>query len=85
MTTIKTAISLEENLFHQADQLAAELALSRSRLIALALRRLIDDYETKMLVQRLDEAYANGPTEEDQLWVERAAVLYAETLEDEGW
>jgi hypothetical protein len=85
MTTIKTAVSIEEGLFHQADELAQELQLSRSRLISLALERLLRDYETKKLVQKLNEAYADGPTEEDQLWLEHMGRLYAETLEEEEW
>ena len=85
MTTIKTAVSIEEKLFRQADELAGELQMSRSRLMSLALERLIRDYETKRLVEKLNEVYGNGPTEEDKLWLENIAALYAETLEEEEW
>ncbi len=36
MTSIKTAISLEESLFKQAEDLARELQIPRSHLYALA-------------------------------------------------
>lgn len=85
MTTIKTAISIEEGLFHRADELAEELELSRSRLVALALERLIFYYETRKLVEKLNESYADGPTEEEQIWLDRMAAVYAETLEEEEW
>ncbi len=85
MTTIKTAVSLDEDLFCQANKLAEELRVSRSRLVSLALEHLIRDYETKKLVEALNEAYRDGPTEEEKLWTEGMAVLYAETLEEEEW
>ncbi len=85
MSTVKTAISLEEGLFRQAEELAHELQVSRSRLVALALEQLIHDYETKRLVEKLNEVYATGPDEEERLWAERMGKLYAETLEEEEW
>ena len=38
---MKTAISLPDSLFRQADQMAAELSISRSRLVAMALEEFI--------------------------------------------
>ena len=85
MTTIKTAVSIEENLFRQADELAGELHVSRSRLVSLALERLIRDYETKKLVEKLNEVYGDGPTKEDEQWLEMARQAYVETLGNEKW
>lgn len=85
MTTIKTAVSIEESLFKQADELAGELQVSRSRLVSLALERLIKDYETKRLMERLNEVYADGPPEEDEQWLEMARQAYVETLRDGQW
>ena len=42
MTSIKTAISLDRSLFEQADALAQAMNTSRSGLIALALKELIE-------------------------------------------
>ena len=85
MTTIKTAVSIEVDLFNQADELAEELQVSRSRLVSMALERLIKDYQTKKIVDKLNEVYADGPTEEDRFWMEQMAKVYAETLEEEEW
>ncbi len=85
MTIIKTAVSIEKDLFDQAEDLAEELKVSRSRLVTMALERLIRDYQTKKLVEKLNEVYADGPTEEEKFWLEQMANVYAETLEDEEW
>jgi len=83
MTSIKTAVSIEENLFNQAEDLAEELQVSRSRLVSMALEHLIRDYQTKRLVEKLNEVYADGPTEEEKFWLDQMARVYAETLEEE--
>ncbi len=85
MTTIKTAVSIEEGLFHRADKLAAELQLSRSGLVALALERFIVQYDTKRIVEILNEVYADGLTEEEQQTMAGMRRLQAELLEDEQW
>ena len=85
MSTIKTAVSIEESLFRRADELAGELQVSRSRLISIALERLIREYETKRLMEKLNEVYADGPTKEDEQWLEIARQAYVETLGDEKW
>lgn len=85
MTTIKTAVSIEENLFNQADELAEELQVSRSGLVSMALERLIRDYQTKKLVERLNEVYADGLDEEEQLAMEGMRRLQADLLVDEEW
>lgn len=85
MTTIKTAVSIEESLFYQADELAEELQVSRSRLVSMALERLIREFQTKKIVDKLNEVYADGPTEEEKFWLDQMAKVYAETLEEEEW
>ena len=85
MSTIKTAVSIEEKLFHQAEELAEELQVSRSRLVSLALSAFIERYETQKIVAKLNEVYANGPTGEDEEWLEAARQTYLEVIGDEQW
>lgn len=85
MTTIKTAVSIEEKLFKRADELAGELQMSRSGLVSLALERFIVDYDTRRLVEILNEEYADGLTEEEQQTMAGMHRLQAELLEDEQW
>jgi metal-responsive CopG/Arc/MetJ family transcriptional regulator len=85
MTTIKTAVSIEKELFNQAEDLAEELQVSRSGLVTMALERLIRDYQTKKLVEKLNEVYADGLDEEEQLAMEGMRRLQADLLVDEEW
>jgi len=85
MTTIKTAVSIEENLFNQADELAGELNVSRSRLVSMALERLIRDHQTKMIVEKLSEVYADGLTEEERQTMAGMRRLQANLLVDDEW
>ena len=68
MGVVKTAISLQENLFQQMEQLAGDLNLSRSSLIAIALQEFIERHENKRLLDQLNAAYEDDPqTEEVEL------------------
>lgn len=60
MTTIKTAVSLPESLFEQAETLADELRISRSRLFTLAVEAFVQRYENERLLASLNEAYGDG-------------------------
>lgn len=65
MATVKTAISLEDTLFAKIDDLAKELNLSRSRLIALAAEAYVEQYQNQRLLDAINNAYDND-TEEDR-------------------
>jgi len=51
MATIKTAISLEDALFRQAEGLARRMKVSRSRLFATALEEFIERRRNQELLQ----------------------------------
>lgn len=85
MSSIKTAVSIEEKLFHQAEELAEELQVSRSRLVSLALSAFIERYEAQKITDKLNEVYAERPTQEDEEWLEAARQTYVELLGDEQW
>ena len=58
---MKTAISLPDGLFRQADKIAEELSIPRSRLVALALEEFIRRHRQQDLTERLDAVYRNLP------------------------
>ena len=58
---MKTAISLPDSLFRQADQMAAELSISRSRLVAMALEEFIRRHRQQRMTERLDAVYRDLP------------------------
>jgi metal-responsive CopG/Arc/MetJ family transcriptional regulator len=69
--TIKTAISLQEPLFEQAEEVARELNVSRSRLFAIAVEEFLRRHRNQKLLEAINEAYADGPDETEQQELEQ--------------
>lgn len=65
MSGIKTAISLEENLFNKVNALANEMHVSRSKLFTLAVKEFLKKQENNKLLAQLNEAYGDSPSEEE--------------------
>ena len=66
MTSVKTAISVQEALFEQAEKIAKEMKISRSRLFNLALDDFVLRYRNRELLKQINEAYADLPDPEEQ-------------------
>jgi metal-responsive CopG/Arc/MetJ family transcriptional regulator len=66
MASSKTAISLESPLLDRIDELARELEVSRSRLLALAAEDFLRKHENARMLRQIDLACADGPTEEER-------------------
>ena len=67
MSNVKTAISLESELFQQAEAIAREMQIPRSRLFALALEEFIHRYQNRQLLEQINAAYAEEePNTEEQ-------------------
>ena len=58
---MKTAISLPDYLFRQAEEMASELSIPRSRLVALALEEFIRRHRQQDVTERLDAVYGGLP------------------------
>ncbi len=56
MSTIKTAISIDETLFEQVEVVADELNVSRSRLFVLALEDYLRRYRNRGLLEQINAA-----------------------------
>lgn len=56
MQTTKTAISVPTPLFEQAERIARDLHVSRSRIFVMALEKLIRDYQEKELLEQINQA-----------------------------
>lgn len=87
MAAIKTAISIEEPLFEQAEAAAREMNISRSRLYALALEEYLRRRETRRLMESIDAAYADGPDPEEQALLRAMRRSHQQRLkaEAESW
>ena len=63
MSYMKTAISIDEELYRKAEKLSTKLNLSRSQLFAQALEYLLEKSETLEIIQRLNEVYRPNDVE----------------------
>lgn len=66
MPTIKTAVSIQESLFKEAEALARKLEISRSQLFAIALENFIRQYENKQLLEQINAVYSDAPNLDEQ-------------------
>lgn len=82
--TVKTAISLDSSLLSRIDEAAGELSISRSRFLAKAAEDLVRKFENLKLLNEINEAYADGPDDEEQrqqkaVWDAQRRQLLEET------
>ncbi|NOT60834.1 MAG: hypothetical protein HOP19_11495 [Acidobacteria bacterium] len=66
---MRQTISLRQSVFNQIAEAAREERISPSRLIAQAIEDFLQRRQNRRDAQRLDEAYADGPTEEEREWL----------------
>lgn len=78
---MKTAISIPDSLFIEADDLASKLGLSRSELYAKAIASLLESYRDQAITAKLNEVYATESSAPDPLLTK----LQFASLEAEEW
>jgi len=78
---MKTAISIDEDLLQQADEVASHLGLSRSQLFAIALRDFLQRQQQWMLIQ-LNEVYGNEPELDERRLLKGMKSKVARTVKD---
>ena len=61
MQNMKTAVSIQKSLFDQAERIAREMGISRSRLFSLALEDYIRREQNRELLTQINAAFANEP------------------------
>jgi metal-responsive CopG/Arc/MetJ family transcriptional regulator len=66
MQVIKTAISIEKNLFDQAEIIARTMKVSRSKLFVIALQDFIEHQENKEMLAQINAAYDDEPDATEQ-------------------
>lgn len=80
MAHVKTAVSIEESLFREAEEWAGKLGISRSRLFAEAVREYVRQRENEELLRRLNEAHADGLDEEEREHLEQMRVYHGRLM-----
>ncbi|HRW09599.1 MAG TPA: hypothetical protein P5121_31075 [Caldilineaceae bacterium] len=83
--TTKTAISLDDNLFAQVEDLVQELDMSRSRVIALAIQEFIKRREKQKILEKLNEVYKDGPTDDEEVAKRAMKQYHQKLMADEAW
>ena len=78
---MKTAISIPDPIFEDAEELARRLGMSRSQLYATAVARFIDSYQEQAVTEKLNEIYAAATATVDPL----LQNMQAQTLSDDDW
>jgi metal-responsive CopG/Arc/MetJ family transcriptional regulator len=78
---MKTAVSMPDNLFRQADAAARRLRVSRSRLYATAIAEFLDRQQTNSVTERLNELYLRQPARVDAA-LHRAQI---KSLDKDSW
>ncbi len=78
---MKTAVSVPDELFRQAEVAAKKLRMSRSKLYATALAEYLDRKRSKSITERLNEVYSKHNSKLDPA-LERMTL---ETLRKERW
>ena len=66
MANVKTAISLDELLFHQIETLAQEMQIPRSRLFVMAVEDFLRRRRNQALLDSINSAYDDFPDPEEQ-------------------
>lgn len=77
---MKTAISLPDDLFAKAEKYASEHGLSRSALVAEALREYIQQHRSIDITQKINEtiSYIGQPRDELVVSISRRRLLEAD-------
>ena len=78
--SVKTAISIPDDLFQSAEDLAKQLGIPRSQLYAIALKEYVKHCRTEEVTRRLDELYAKESARVDSL-LERLQTM---TIRDQN-
>jgi len=78
---MKTAISLPDSVFQEAEALAKQLGLSRSELYTKALKAYLKKYNRNQILHKLNQVYSQESSELDPVM----AKMQFMSLPDEDW
>jgi len=80
---VKTAVSIEESLFKEAETWAAKMGISRSQFFSRAVADFVRQRENEELLEQLNAAHADGPNEEDKEALRHGRALFLQMLQRE--
>ena len=83
MSSVKTAISLQRQLFQQVDRIAQEQKIPRSRVFVMALEAYVAQYQNHMLLDQINSAYADTPDSTEQKRIKTTRRTHRRIVEGE--
>jgi metal-responsive CopG/Arc/MetJ family transcriptional regulator len=84
MHTMKTAISVDDDLITEADRTAREMGVSRSRLFSLAIESYLRNREHERILEQLNRVYASESGVVDKRLAARIKGKFRSTIQ-ENW
>ena len=81
MQAIKTAISIEKNLFDQAENIARTMKVSRSKLFVIALQDFIEHQKNKEMLAQINAAYADESDATEQTLLRKSRSQHRRIVE----
>jgi len=85
MSVIKTAISVDENVYRKVERLSRRLHISRSRFYTQAARHMVERDENLDLLRRINAAHNAAPEAPEDAAFRRRAVKRLLKGEPERW
>jgi metal-responsive CopG/Arc/MetJ family transcriptional regulator len=85
MTTIKTAISIDEDVYTEIERMTKHLHISRSQFFSQAARYMIDQKENLELLQKINAAYASPNESADEKKQRNQEKRYRTSRMAEEW
>ncbi len=74
MARVRTAISLDEELLHEVDELAQRMKLSRSEVFARAAKDFVHKQESRQMLAELNPTYGEPDADEQDLALHMKAL-----------
>jgi len=84
-TSVKTAISMQKELFNKVNETAKELKISRSKLFVLAVQDFIKKQESQRLLSQINTAFDDYPDPDEQMIQSEMQRKHHDNLRDESW
>jgi len=85
MPCTKTAISINNDLFEQADRLAGKLGISRSQVFARALEEFLQRHTARQIEAAFNRVYGQPPDEDEKKFLRMTADQLARLTRDDEW
>jgi metal-responsive CopG/Arc/MetJ family transcriptional regulator len=83
MASVKTAVSIQKDLFEEAEKVACKMNVSRSRLFALALEDYLRRAQNRELLAQIDAANADEPDSAERTLHRRARSTHRRIVSGE--